>query len=66
MKKSLCAGLRQAIFSRGFVISAVGTSEVATHSPIFAIMMILLWVKGYWQVIKTVLKMSTCKNTMIG
>ena len=38
MKKAICAGLRQAIFSRGFVISTVGTAIILLFSSVQGIL----------------------------
>ena len=38
MKRAICAGLRQAIFSRGFIISAVGTALILLLSSVQGIL----------------------------
>ena len=38
MKKAICAGLRQAIFSRGFIISTVGTAIILLLSSVQGIL----------------------------
>ena len=38
MKKAICAGLRQAIFSRGFIISAAGTALILLLSSVQGIL----------------------------
>ena len=38
MKKAICAGLRQAIFSRGFIISTVGTALILLLSSVQGIL----------------------------
>ena len=38
MKRAICAGLRQAIFSRGFVISTVGTAIILLFSSVQGIL----------------------------
>ena len=38
MKRAICAGLRQAIFSRGFVISTVGTAIILLLSSVQGIL----------------------------
>ena len=38
MKRAICAGLRQAIFSRGFIISAAGTALILLLSSVQGIL----------------------------
>ena len=38
MKRAICAGLRQAIFSRGFIISTVGTAIILLLSSVQGIL----------------------------
>ena len=38
MKRAICAGLRQAIFSRGFIISTVGTALILLLSSVQGIL----------------------------
>ena len=38
MKRAICAGLQQAIFSRGFIISAVGTALILLLSSVQGIL----------------------------